>query len=174
MRIVAGTARGRRIEAPAGRETRPTTDRVREAVFNALGSMAAVDGATVIDLFAGSGALGLEALSRGAGHVTFVESDRRANQVISRNVAALGFGDQARVVAADAFSFLRSAAEVDLVLCDPPYGFDDWDSLLAQVRASVVVCESDRDLTAPDGWWVARQKRYGTSVVTILSPESPE
>lgn len=174
MRIVAGTARGRRIEAPAGRGTRPTTDRVREALFNALGSMGVVDGATVVDLFAGSGALGLEALSRGAAHATFVDTDRRAHQVIKHNLDSLGFGDRARVVVGDGLGFLATAPRVDLVMCDPPYDFAGWDELLARVEASVVVCESDREIEPPRGWRVARQKRYGTSVVTILIPESPE
>lgn len=174
MRIVAGTERGRRIEAPEGRDTRPTPDRVREAIFNALGSMGAVEGATVVDLFAGSGALGLEALSRGAAHVTFVETDRRARQVIERNIATLGFGDRSRVVGTDARSFLATAPEADLVLCDPPYEYEAWDDLLASINAAVVVCESDHEINVPERWKVTRSKRYGTSVVTILIPETSE
>jgi 16S rRNA (guanine966-N2)-methyltransferase len=176
VRIVAGTARGRRIEAPPGRDTRPTTDRVREAIFNSLGSLGSVDGATVVDLFAGSGALGLEALSRGAARVTFVEQDRRARAVIVRNLDALGFADRAEVVAADALAFVRVAKPADLVLCDPPYAFDHWDELISASPAPLVVAESDRELAAPVGWELVRTKRYGTTVVTILlaSPVSPD
>ncbi len=174
MRIVAGQARGRRIQAPAGRDTRPTTDRVREAIFNSLGSLGAVDEAAVIDLFAGSGALGLEALSRGAAHVTFVETDRRAQRVITANLEDLGFVGRATVVGADAMAYLATSAPVDLILCDPPYHFEDWDRLLALAPATAMVCESDRDITPPPRWRVAKQKRYGTSVVTILTAEPSE
>lgn len=171
MRIVAGSARGRRIEAPQGSDTRPTTDRVREAVFNALVSMGAVDGAVVVDLFAGSGALGLEALSRGADHVTFVDTDRRARQVIESNLRTLGFEDRAAVVAADAIAHLRSAGATDLLLCDPPYVFDEWTALLDASPAPIVVCESDRVIEPPPEWVVAKQKRYGTTVVTIVTDD---
>jgi 16S rRNA (guanine966-N2)-methyltransferase len=169
VRIVAGTARGRRIDAPPGLDTRPTTDRVREAVFNALGSMNAIEGATLVDLFAGTGALGLEALSRGAATVTFVESDRRTAEVVRRNVSSLGFSESAEVVVADAFDWLVGAAEVDLLLCDPPYEFDGWAGLLAASPAPLVVAESDREVEAPPGWELVRTKRYGTTVVTILA-----
>jgi 16S rRNA (guanine966-N2)-methyltransferase len=169
VRIVAGTARGRRIEAPPGLDTRPTTDRVREAVFNALGSMGVVDGATVLDLFAGSGALGLEALSRGASHATFVESDRRTAGVIRRNIEVLGFADRSRVVVGDSLAHLGGSGRVDLALCDPPYAFDDWDLLLGTVAADVVVVESDRTVEPPAPWRLDRSKRYGSTFVTIVS-----
>jgi 16S rRNA (guanine966-N2)-methyltransferase len=169
VRIVAGTARGRRIEAPAGRDTRPTNDRVREAIFNSLGSLDAIVGSTVVDLFAGSGALGLEALSRGAAHVTFVDDDRHARRAIERNIDTLGFADRSEVVAADALGYLAAGPPVDLLLCDPPYRFDEWHQLLASAGASVVVCESDREIEPPPGRVVAKQKRYGTTVVTILT-----
>jgi 16S rRNA (guanine966-N2)-methyltransferase len=175
VRIVAGTARGRRIETPEGRDTRPSLDRVREATFNALGSLGAVDGATVVDLFAGSGALGLEALSRGAAHVTFVESDRRAATVVHRNIETLGFGDRARVVVGDAFGHVRTSEPVDLALCDPPYAFDDWGGLLGDLRAEIVVIESDREIEPPSPWRLGRCKRYGSTFVSIVSqpPSAP-
>jgi 16S rRNA (guanine966-N2)-methyltransferase len=173
VRIVAGTARGRRIEAPPGRDTRPTTDRVREAIFNSLGSLGAVEGAQVIDLFAGSGALGLEALSRGARHVTFVERDPRTAGVIRRNVDALGFLDRAEVVTADALAWLPGAPAADLMLCDPPYGFDRWPDLLDASHAPLVVAESDRGIELADGWELVRTKRYGTTVVTIVARSAP-
>jgi 16S rRNA (guanine966-N2)-methyltransferase len=169
VRIVAGTARGRRITAPAGLDTRPTTDRVREAVFNSLESLGAVRDATVVDLFAGSGALGLEALSRGAAHVTFVEREPRARRAIEANLHTLGFADRATVVSGDAVAHVSASGPADLVLCDPPYAFDRWDELLAASPAPLVVCESDRSVDAPDGWELVRGKRYGATVVTILS-----
>ena len=121
MRIVAGAYKGRRIEAPRGRSTRPTSDRVREALFSILGT--AVDGARVLDLFAGSGALGIEALSRGAAQAVFVDSDESAIAAIEANLEALGI--DARAHRRDAFSWLEGAARreeaFDLVFCDPPY-----------------------------------------------------
>ena len=109
MRIVAGAARGRRLVVPRGDDVRPTSDRVRESVFNALYSLGdPVDGATVLDLFAGTGALGLEALSRGASHVTFVESNRDAVAALVANIDALGFAPQATVTRTDA---LRSQCD---------------------------------------------------------------
>lgn len=175
MRIVAGTARGRRIETPPGDAVRPTTDRVREATFNALWSLGAIDGATVLDLFAGSGANGLEALSRGASHATFVERDRKVADVVRRNLAHLGFADRADVVVGDASVLAAGLGPVDLALCDPPYEFDGWDDLLGSLRAEVVVAESDRPIEPAEGWELARSKRYGSTFVTILiaAPHDP-
>jgi 16S rRNA (guanine966-N2)-methyltransferase len=121
VRIIGGEHRGARIFAPKGRDTRPTSDRVREAAFNLIGP---VDGAAVLDLFAGSGAMGLEALSRGAAHATFVESDREACRTIVRNLDKLAL-ENATVLCQDALSALRADARAgtryDLVLLDPPY-----------------------------------------------------
>ncbi|MEZ5218786.1 MAG: 16S rRNA (guanine(966)-N(2))-methyltransferase RsmD [Ilumatobacteraceae bacterium] len=168
MRIVAGTLRGRRIEAPEGTETRPTTDRVREAVFNALGSLDLLVDAQVADLFAGSGALGIEALSRGAAHCWFVEKDRRAIAVLRRNLADLGLEAQATVVPADAATWVRGMPAVDLVLADPPYQFEGWAGLLGEVRAPFVVAEADRAIEPTPGWDAQRTKRYGRTHVTFL------
>src|SRR5437870_4293923 len=110
MRVVAGTARGRRLDAPPGTATRPTSDRVRESVFNSLGSLDLVVGATVVDLFAGSGAMGIEALSRGAERATFVESDAAAARVITANLERCGLSDRGRVVASTVERYLSSAA----------------------------------------------------------------
>jgi 16S rRNA (guanine966-N2)-methyltransferase len=117
MRIVAGSRKGARIYAPRGRDTRPTSDRVREAVFAILGS---VEGAKVLDLFAGSGALGLEALSRGAATATFVETDPAAVKAIERNLEKLAF--EGRIVRSDAPRYLgRTDERYDVVFVDPPY-----------------------------------------------------
>jgi 16S rRNA (guanine966-N2)-methyltransferase len=120
VRIIAGTHRGQRITAPKGATTRPTSDRVRENAFNLIGP---VDGAAVLDLFAGSGALGLEALSRGADRAVFVESDREACRTINANLDKLKF--HATVLCQDVLRALGSdRSTYDLVLCDPPYDFD--------------------------------------------------
>ena len=120
-RIVAGTVGGRRIEVPP-RGTRPTSEKVREAVFNSLESLTELDGARILDLYGGSGALGFEALSRGAGHATFVEADKRAAGVLRANAKSLGFGD-VRVEQAKAETLLAAPASepFDVVLADPPY-----------------------------------------------------
>lgn len=155
-----------------GATTRPTSERVREATFNALGSLAAVEGATVLDLFAGSGALGIEALSRGAERATFVDHDRAARAAIEANLATCGLADVARVVAGPAERFLADAARVgerfDLALLDPPYGFDDWAGLLPLVPADLVVVESGREPPPLEGWEALRSKRYGRAHVTFL------
>ena len=123
MRIIAGSRKGARISAPKGKETRPTGDRVREAAFNLIGP-GRVEDARVLDLFAGSGAMGLEALSRGAASATFVESDREACQTINRNLDKLGL-EGATVLCQDALRALstdaRAGRRYDLVLVDPPY-----------------------------------------------------
>jgi len=126
MRIIAGAVGGRRIDVPPG-GTRPTSDRVREALFSALEADPGLAGAAVLDLCAGSGSLGLEALSRGAAHALFVESDRRAAATLRRNVAALGLGASAQVRTAAAGSVLAAAAPrgYDVVLIDPPYAIPD-------------------------------------------------
>jgi len=120
VRIIAGTHRGRRIAAPKGRDTRPTSDRVRENAFNLIGP---VDDADVLDLFAGSGAMGLEALSRGAARATFVETDRDAARVINANLDKLGL--HGTVLQLDVVRALQQERlHYDLVLCDPPYDYD--------------------------------------------------
>lgn len=167
MRVVAGEARGRSLVAPKGRDTRPTADRVREAIFNALHSLGGVEGSTVVDLFAGSGALGIEALSRGAAHVTFVDRDRQAVAAVRSNLEATGMADRATVRQGDALT--NAAGAFDLALLDPPYAFEDrdWAGLLGRLDAELAVVESDRQVPLPPPWRVLRSKRYGTTVVTF-------
>lgn len=174
MRVVSGDLGGRKLVTPDGSDTRPTSDRVREAMFNSLFSLDAIEGARVLDAFAGSGALGIEALSRGALHATFVETGRNALAALRENLETLQLGAQGRVVPGDALAHLeRTAAEgshYDLVLLDPPYGFDQWDELLAAVPVGArVVIESDREVVVPDSWEVHRRKRYGGTVVTLAT-----
>lgn len=170
MRIIAGTHRGRRIAAPKGRDTRPTSDRVRENAFNLIGP---VDDADVLDLFAGSGALGLEALSRGAARATFVEHDRDACRVIGANLDTLGL--EATVLQLDAVRALQQERRTyDLVLCDPPYDYDA--TRLAQHLAKVVaddgllVWESSSRAPAPEvpGLRQRTTRTYGSARLTLL------
>lgn len=184
MRVVAGEARGRRLVAPEGRDTRPTLDRVRESLFNTLGSLDAVVDARVADLFAGSGALGIEALSRGAASCLFVEQDRRARTAIDENLRVTGLSDRAEVVTSPVETWLQGVTvdpnhtlpSFDLVLLDPPYPTDDetWAGVLRRVGALVpegfVVVESNRRVPVPEGWGVRKEKKYGGTLVSVLQP----
>jgi 16S rRNA (guanine966-N2)-methyltransferase len=179
MRVVAGELRGRRINAPLGKKTRPTTDKAREATFNALGSLGVVVGARVIDAFAGSGALGIEALSRGAEHCTFIERDREALEVLRENLETLGLVEKSTVVRGDVLTNIALVRNASLVLADPPYEFKQWSQFLGEVACDLVVAESDRDMNdeisgvnsaspAIIGWEVTRVKRYGRAYVSFL------
>ena len=135
-----------------------------------LESRDAIAGAVVVDLFAGTGALGIEALSRGATSATFIDSDRRAVDLVAENLTATGFAHQARVVRADAATFLaarRLTEEPTVVFADPPYAFSGWSDLLAAVGDALVVAESDRELEVPETWEVLAVRRYGSTVVTL-------
>src|SRR5271154_1459415 len=135
MRVIAGNAHGRRISAPRGLETRPATARVRSSIFSRLAARFDLSGARVLDLYAGSGSLGLEALSRGAARVTFVDSSRTAAATIAKNLCVFGFADAARMITADvmrALTDLGAAREsFDLVFVDAPYANDLSAEVLA-------------------------------------------
>jgi len=172
MRIVAGRHKGRRLRAPAGAATRPTADRVREALFSILGS---VDDLRVLDLYAGSGALGLEALSRGARSVTFVESAGPALAAIRANLEATG--EEAEVVARDALTWLRAAGRepaFDLVFADPPYDAaaeiaQPLAELLPRVAASqaLIVTESSKRNPLLLDLPVVDERSYGATRIAI-------
>lgn len=174
MRVVAGTAKGRRLQAPGGLGVRPTGDRVREAIFDVLGSMGGVLEMRVADLFAGTGALGIEALSRGAAHATLVDKDRVAVDAMRINLVTTGLYARATVVQADALSWVRQNRETrfDVVFADPPYDFDEWPALLAGLRTPLAVLESDRELDVGEGFEVVKTKRYGGTVVTVTQSAS--
>ncbi len=177
MRVVAGSARGRRLVAPQGRDTRPTADRVREAIFNALHSRGLIEGATMCDLFAGSGALGIEALSRGAARVTFVDRAGPALACLRTNLAVTQLAGRADIVGRDVAVFVAGEpGPFDVALVDPPYAFDGWGTLLDALHrmpVEVVVAESNRALAAPPGWSVSRSARYGSTVVTLFARVDP-
>ncbi len=171
MRIIAGEHRGARIFAPKGQDTRPTSDRVREAAFNLIGP---VDGASVLDLFAGSGAMGLEALSRGAASAVFVENDREACRAIDRNVEKLRVKG-VTVVRRDVLQALSTDRRTyDLVLCDPPYGYPQHERLAPYlVRAlapdGVLVYETGaREEPAVEGLDVRTSRTYGAARLTLF------
>lgn len=164
--------------SPPGTATRPTSDRVREAIFNALYSLGGVEGALVADLYAGTGALGIEALSRGADRAVFVERSRPALDALRANLAATGLAARAEVVAGDVDAWLARMPRVDIALVDPPYADSPWAEVFGRLRADLVVAESGGEIEVPAGWRIHRVKRYGTSVVTIAlasdaSPTEP-
>jgi 16S rRNA (guanine966-N2)-methyltransferase len=169
VRVVAGSAGGLRLTAPPGRSVRPTTDKVRAAIFSSLESLGAVAGAEVYDLFAGTGALGIEALSRGARRVTFVDDDGGAVRAIEANLRRTGLAG-GEVVRRDALAFAARAPRVELAFADPPYAFDRWQEVLARPIADLVVVESGRPQGLGDAWEVIRSRRYGDTVVTMARP----
>jgi 16S rRNA (guanine966-N2)-methyltransferase len=146
---------------------------VREAIFDILGSMGGVEGLVVADLFAGSGAMGIEALSRGAESVTFVERDPKALNATRANLAGVGLDDEAErvtLVRAELPGWLASAPRFDLAFCDPPYDFNRWDDVLGMLQADVAVLESSSVVDVSGvagGWVVARDRRYGGTLVTV-------
>lgn len=187
LRIVGGKMGGRRIAAPPGKHTRPTSERVREGIFNVLHSLLGLEGARVLDLFAGSGALGIEALSRGAAHVTLVESHGRTAGLIKANLKRLGSDARAaRVVTAPVEGWLaksKPAAQFSLVLLDPPYDYPGHDRLLALLANApavagdaLIVLETglDPSLAPPPSLDPIQTKRYGDTQVSFFRKISPE
>ena len=180
MRIIAGQRRGKRLLSPPDRRIRPTADRLRESVFNILAGRAA--GAAVLDLFAGTGAMGIEALSRGAASACFVDHSTRAVALIRRNLALCGFAGDIRVLHRDAcHGFAPEAAGpvFDLVFMDPPYdrglvapSLETWLGSKALAPGALVVVEhACTEVIAPPAppWKVADQRRYGKTVVSFLN-----
>lgn len=176
MRVVGGELRGRVLRVPDLEGLRPTSSRVREAIFDALEARSLVTGARVLDLFAGSGALGIEALSRGAESCLFVESDRRLAACIEQNLDALGLGGPgsgARVVRAEVLSFLGSlATSHDLALVDPPYSFASWPELLARLPVRTAVLEHSGGLAEVSPFQTLRSYRHGGTLFTLVAAHS--
>ncbi len=180
MRVIAGRAKGTRLKVPP-RLTRPSTDRLREALFSILGSR--VDGAEVLDLFAGSGALGLEALSRGAARATFVESNWNAGKVIGENLAKAGFERAGSVVERDVFDVLATSSQVfDLIFADPPYASNAPEDLAGKLMANeqlperlgpeglvVLEVETEREAPAAPSWELLDRRNYGSSAILFYA-----
>jgi 16S rRNA (guanine966-N2)-methyltransferase len=184
VRVIAGTAKGRKLLTCPGSVTRPTPARVREALFSMLAGFVALHGAHILDLFAGSGAMGIEALSRGAAHATFVERDRAAQAVLRRNL--MPFAERAHLCAMPAAAALKhlSPRAFDIVLLDPPYQAGLLTPTLAALQQGqfvaadgAVVCEYASRSAAPvppQGFVVARNRRFGDVSVQIMRPVSPK
>lgn len=173
MKVITGSARGRNLETLVGEDiTRPTSQSTKEALFSSI--QFEIEGKRVVDLFAGCGQLGIEALSRGAAHCTFVESNRDAFKVVEGNVAKCKMQDSARLVFADAKSFLARKDNFDIAFLDPPYRQSLINECLPMLipmmsDGGVIVCESAKDELLPEevsGWSVSREKKYGKTKLT--------
>jgi 16S rRNA (guanine966-N2)-methyltransferase len=176
MRIIAGEWRGRPLAAPAGQGTRPTADRTRETLFSMLASrLGSFEGLRVADLYAGSGALGLEALSRGAAHATFVENDSKALAAIRANLLAFKAEDRADVRALSATN-LAPAQPFDMIFADPPYGAGSGDLVVEAVRGAnwltpggwLAVETEARETVDAVGWAIEAERRVGRARLTLI------
>ncbi len=175
MRVTGGTGRGRRLKAPAGSHVRPTSDKVKQALFNILGDR--VIGAVFLDLFAGAGGIGVEALSRDAARAVFVDTSRDSLNAMKRNLEETGFGDRAQVVPSKAGPFLkRTSGPYDIVFLDPPYA-EEMQPLLELIAGagilkpdSIVVAEHFKKQPSPDragDLTLYREARYGDTVLAF-------
>ncbi len=174
MRVITGSARGRKLKTLEGNDVRPTTDKVKEAVFSVL--QFDIEGRRVLDLFAGSGQLGIEALSRAAASAVFVDCSKRSIAVVNDNLASTSLAENARVVMSDSIGFLSACRdEFDIVFLDPPYATGLLQSALAKVGSvmsdyAVAVCEHPTDEKLPDsapGLTLAKRYKYGKTTVSV-------
>jgi len=180
MRIITGTLKGRRLKSPTTDETRPTSDRTKEGMFNVIASRRYFDDLEVLDLFGGSGNLGFEAISRGAVHATFVDSSRASIKIIEENAAHLGVTDQVRVICSQVDSFLsRFARPFDLVFADPPYDYPEMEKLIEVVlttgwlaEGGWFLLEHDKRHNFTDHPNCVFSKPYGRTIVTIFVLQS--
>lgn len=179
MRVITGQARGRRLISPEGYDVRPTTDKVKESLFNII--QFRLDGASVLDLFAGSGQLGIEALSRGAEKAVFVDSSRKSLDVVKKNIELCRFSSQAQTFLCDAAAFLRTTKEkFDIVILDPPYHKNLCISALellddAVEEDAVIICETQSDEELPEkvgGFIVDRVYSYSSIKLTVYRVDS--
>lgn len=179
MRVITGTARGRRLTTLEGTDTRPTTDRVKEALFSII--QFEIEGRRVLDLFAGSGQLGIEALSRGAKSAVFVDGSKKAAEVVKKNLETTSFSKSASVVCGDALAFLKTRSEkFDIAFLDPPYSTGLLQKALESLprvmnEGGVIICESPENEAMPEsaGSFVL-QKRYRYGKVSLSVYRIPE
>ncbi len=181
MRVITGSAKGRKLKTLEGLDVRPTTDRVKEAVFSIIQFQ--LPGAVVLDLFAGSGQMGIEALSRGAKLAVFVDADRRAQEIVRENLKTTGLSPNSRVAAMDAQAFVSSTKDVfDIAFLDPPYRKGLLDEVLPKLAdkmsdTGVILCEHGKDEELPQRageFLKARDYRYGKIVVTAYRKPQDE
>ena len=178
MRVITGTARGRRLRTPENYDIRPTTDNVKESVFNII--QFDIEGRRVLDLFAGTGQLGIECLSRGAAEAVFIDENTAAVKIVKENLKTCGF--TAAVLQQDALSYLRHCGKFDLIFVDPPYDSGLYESVLETINSvdilsdgGIILCESRREKTLPDMCAPYRKKKeynYGRVKLTVYIKDS--
>ena len=178
MRVITGSARGRRLKTPEGQDIRPTTDNVKESVFNIL--QFDIEGRRVLDLFAGTGQLGIECLSRGAREAVFIDADRDAVKIVRENLKTCGFS--APVLQQDALSFLNNCGKFDLVFVDPPYDAGLYEPVLEKINSvdilsdgGIILCESRRETVLPEmrkPYCKKKEYRYGRVKLSLYAKES--
>ena len=169
MRVISGSAKGRKLVVPSGDHVRPTKDRVKEAIFNSLHSYGLVESRSFLDLFSGTGSLGIEALSRGAKSVVFIDHHAEAINCIILNVEKLNYGSTSKILKTDALSFLERDDYFDVALLDPPYKYEHWGTLLKQVNAHSIVIESSEQVTLESDWEIIKSQKYGQTNLLIAS-----
>ena len=177
MRVITGTARGRRLKTPEGMDIRPTTDNVKESIFNII--QFDIEGRRGLDLFAGTGQLGIECLSRGAREVVFIDQSRDAVKIVKDNLKTCGF--TAPVLQQDAVAYLHGGGKFDLIFIDPPYDAGLYDKVLETVNSvdnltdgGIIVCESRRETPMPEmtaPYYKRREYRYGKVKLTMYGKE---
>ena len=178
MRVISGSVRGRRLKTPENYDIRPTTDNVKESLFNII--QFDIEGRRVLDLFAGTGQLGIECLSRGADSVVFIDQSREAVKIIKENLKACGLS--APVLQQEALSYLRGCGRFDLIFVDPPYDSQLYESVLNVINSvdilsdgGIIVCESRRETPMPElaaPYQKRRESRYGKVKLTLYVKES--
>lgn len=184
MRVITGIARGRRLVAPEGLDVRPTTDKVKEGIFSAV--QFELEGADVLDLFAGSGQLGIEALSRGAKHAVFVDSSQRSISSVRENLRTTKLDGQAEVICRDSYDFIKlTPMAFDLIILDPPYRHNHIGNILPFAskklrNGGLIICEYESDAdtpAAPEGMLLRKEYKYGkisAAVFVKADTEDPE
>ena len=182
MRVISGIYKGRILKTVKDLSVRPATDRVKQTLFDMLVNRIPLEGATVLDLFAGSGSLGIEALSRGAARATFVENDSNAAEHIEKNLEALGCGGNAELIESDALSFVSRCNEsFDLIFADPPYKFEEIEQIPAMIfKARIlkpngyVLVEHTKDLKfeSTELYAAGPEKKFGRTLVTFFRYQS--
>lgn len=179
MRVITGTAKGRKLDTLSGNDVRPTTDMVKEAVFSAI--QFDIEGRSFLDLFAGSGQMGIEALSRGAKKAVFIENNAEAVSVIKKNIERTGFLDSSTLIRSDSFSFLATTPEkFDIAFIDPPYHEGLFEKALNSVAAvmsdhGIIICEHPNTVSLPfvvGGFKIERERKYSKIIITIYRKDS--
>ena len=178
MRVITGTARGRKLKTPEGMDIRPTTDNVKESIFNII--QFDIEGRRVLDLFAGTGQLGIECLSRGASEVVFIDSSREAVKIVKENLKTCGFS--APVLQLDAVNYLRGCGKFDLIIIDPPYDSPVYDTVLETINSvdilsdgGIIICESRREKALPEmtaPYRKAKEYNYGKVKLCLYRKEN--